>query len=133
MNAIRNMVLSSAFAGLIVVGVAPTAFHAQSSAGKGRYTTYEEARPVLEALSEVLPAELHASQKDLPSIWATWVVRRDAEIRARLVQGDEDSLVNFLLFGTSFTHKPRITLAALAKFSGKYSESMLAPTAEVAA
>jgi hypothetical protein len=130
----RNRALSSTLTGLILVGLTLTAFYAQSSKSKDRYTTYEEARPVLEALSELLPAELHgASPEDLPSIWATWVVRRDAEIRARLVQGDEDSLVNFLLFGTSFTHKPRITLAALAKFSGKYSESMLAPTAEVAA
>jgi hypothetical protein len=130
----RNRVLLSALAGLIVVGVAPTAFYAQSSAGKGRYTTYEEARPVLEAMSEVLPAELHAARPDaLSSIWATWVVRRDAEIRARLVQGDEDSIVNFLLFGTSFTRKPRITLGALAQISGKYSQSMLAPTPEVAA
>jgi hypothetical protein len=133
MNAIRNRVLLSALAGLIVAGVAPAAFHAQSTASKGIYTTYEEARPVLEALSEVLPAELHAGPKDLPSIWATWVVRRDAEIRARLVQGDEDSLVNFLLFGTSFTRKPRITLAALAQFSGRYSQSTVAPTPDVAA
>src|SRR6185369_4125762 len=66
--------------------------------------------------ADVMPAELRsASSGDLASIWAGWVARRDAEIRARLVQGEEDSLVNFLLFGTSFTHKPRITLNDLAQ------------------
>src|SRR5215510_59241 len=89
---------------------------AQSSSPKIGYTAYEEARPIVEALRDVLPAELRAaSAADLPVIWARWIVRRDAEIRARLVQGDEDSLVNFLLFGTSFTRRPRITLTDLAR------------------
>ena len=35
------------------------------------------------------------------------VSRRDLEIRARLQRGDEDSIVNFLLFGTTFTRLPR--------------------------
>ena len=67
-----------------------------------------------------MPAELRAAgPRDLPSVWASWVARGDAAIRARLVQGDEDSLVNFLLFGISFTRKPRITLSALAKTGEK--------------
>src|SRR5437660_4422756 len=33
--------------------------------------------------------------------------KRDAEIRARLAAGDEDSVVTFLLFGVSFTSQPR--------------------------
>jgi hypothetical protein len=37
------------------------------------------------------------------------VSRRDTEIRARLAEGDEDSVINFLLFGVSFTTQPRIT------------------------
>ena len=44
---------------------------------------------------------------------------RDLEIRRRLAQGDDDSLINFLLFGTSFTRRPRITLSSLAKVAGK--------------
>ena len=75
---------------------------------------------MLEALREVAPAELRlAGAQD----WAKWVARRDAEIRARLVQGDEDSLTNFLLFGTSFTRHPRVTLDALAQLAGKPLES----------
>jgi hypothetical protein len=69
---------------------------------------YDEARPILAALHDSLPAELKArSPAVLESFWPSWVQRRDAEIRARLEQGDEDSLVNFLLFGTTFTRQPR--------------------------
>src|SRR6185369_3587177 len=46
-----------------------------------------------------------------------WVGRRDLEIRRRLIQGDEDSLVNVLLFGTSFTRQPRITGAQVVLLS----------------
>jgi len=80
------------------------------------YITYEEARPVLEALREVLPAELASSSaQELPALWPNWVASRDRNIRARLDQGNEDSLVNFLLFGTMFTRNPRITLSEIAR------------------
>jgi SAM-dependent methyltransferase len=80
------------------------------------YIPYEAARPILQALSDVVPAELSTATAET---WAKWVASRDSEIRRRLAQGDEDSLVNFLLFGTSFTRKPRITLGSLAKVAGK--------------
>lgn len=41
--------------------------------------------------------------------WPQWVARSDKDIRSRLRQGDETSLVNLVLFGTSFTKHPRIT------------------------
>lgn len=83
---------------------------AQTPARKTVYITYGDARPILEALDEILPAELKgkSSSERIP-LWPEWVARQDAEIRARLAQGDEDSLVNFLLFGTSYTRRPRIT------------------------
>lgn len=40
---------------------------------------------------------------------AAWVTRHDADIRARLAQGDEDSVINFWLYGTTFTTRPRAT------------------------
>src|SRR5205085_11124616 len=85
----------------------------QSADRKVSYIPYDDARPILELLDEVVPAELKSG--DRPAAWAAWVARRDAEIRARLVQGDEDSLVNFLLFGTSYTRRPRVTLKELAQ------------------
>src|ERR1700736_3654217 len=49
-----------------------------------------------------------------PSDWPQWVRRHDSQIRARLLRGDEDSMVNYLLFGTSFTTAPRVTERDLA-------------------
>jgi hypothetical protein len=93
----------------------PTRNAAQSSKTQTSYIPYADAQGVLTALSQVLPPELKGvDAKALPSTWQAWVVRRDRDIRARLIQGDEDSLINFLLFGTSFTRRPRITLKALA-------------------
>jgi hypothetical protein len=97
-----------------------------------RYMAYEAAAPILEALQEALPTELRVAVKsELPSVWQTWVERRDREIRARLLQGDEDSIVNFLLFGTSFTRKPRITLSSLAQLGDRFSKSANESSPEV--
>jgi SAM-dependent methyltransferase len=61
-------------------------------------------RPVLEGLANELPAELHEPNE---SKWNAWAEREDAAIRARLEQGARDSMINLLLFGTSFTDQPR--------------------------
>lgn len=45
--------------------------------------------------------------------WPDWVKSRDIQIRERLSRGDEDTLVNFLFFGTTYTHEPRLTSAQL--------------------
>lgn len=80
------------------------------------YILYQDARPIIEALEEALPTELRTKPTfELQSAWPAWVARHDAEIRARLAQGDEDSLANFLLFGTSFTKQPRITAQQLTQ------------------
>ncbi len=102
---------------------------AGTSGPKVSYIPYGDAKPVLEALAEVLPAELKNQSsspqafapmdrgKGFEATWPGWVARRDAEIRARLAQGDEDSIVNFLLFGTSFTKQPRITPQTLERLA----------------
>jgi hypothetical protein len=119
---------------LFIVGLAwvgwPGLFQAQTSGSKVSYITYEEARPTLEILSEIIPAELRSTNAQG---FARWAARRDAEIRARLVQGDEDSLINFLLFGTSFTRAQRVTLNALTQLGGKlFSPSQsVSPEADV--
>src|SRR5205085_5270733 len=75
-----------------------------------QYVTYDQARTLLREFSDELPAELRDEPPAmLESAWPEYVKRRDRETRARLAQGEEDSLVNLLLFGTSFTHQPRIT------------------------
>jgi hypothetical protein len=39
-----------------------------------------------------------------------WVERQDRAIRSRLQRGDEETIVNWLLFGTTFTKLPRVPL-----------------------
>lgn len=115
----RNRIFLLSIISLVLLAAPDAVFHAQPR--KVSYISYEEARPIIESLGEVLPAELRgATPRDLPSLWSNWVVRRDAEIRSRLVQGDEDSLINFLLFGSSFTRRPRITLSELAGTGEKH-------------
>ena len=47
--------------------------------------------------------------------WSEWTARHDAAIRSRLLRGDEDSLVNLLLFGVSFTSAPRTDIREILK------------------
>lgn len=80
-----------------------------------RFITYEEARPLLQSLDEVLPAELKGKSAEAQAaVWPAWVKAQDTAVRARLRRGDEDTLVNFLLFGVSFTKQPRVTAQELS-------------------
>ena len=106
--AMRNSV--SALRILLLTVLVSLAF-AQPPQPRVRHLSYVEAQAILSALKEVLPAELkNKSAAELATVWPKWVVSRDLEIRSRLAQGDEDSIVNFLLFGTSYTKRPRITV-----------------------
>ena len=51
--------------------------------------------------------------------------RRDAAIRARLREGDEDSIVNLLWFGTAFTTHPRMTATYLSTLGEHASDALL--------
>src|SRR6476659_7020294 len=63
--------------------------------------TYQEARPILEALRDQLPPALKTqTPAGLESAWPQWTRDHDAEVRARLARGDEDSVVNFWMYGT---------------------------------
>ena len=76
--------------------------------------TFEQAAPVFTALPSNLPAGLRGlSTEEIARQWPSWVERHDRDVRARLARGDEDSLVNFWLYGTSFTtHPPAIARAS---------------------
>lgn len=120
---------SIAFGLILTVMLAPLAAGklAQSPAAKASYVSYQEALPILDQMRETMPAELRAAgPENLPAAWSKWIIRRDKEIRSRLVQGDEDSLVNFMLFGTSFTKQPRVTLNSISQLAAK---SLQPPTA----
>ena len=108
-EAVRAIVASSLFMAIALSLLAQT-----------RPTTanipFSEADPILTELDEILPAELKGkSSAQRSAIWPNWVVGRDRDIRARLVQGDEDSLVNLIIFGTSYTSQPRLTARQVAQ------------------
>jgi SAM-dependent methyltransferase len=73
----------------------------------------QAAPPVYIPFEDLPPQD--GSRQISPKDWRGWVAKRDAEIRARLARGDEDSLVYLWLFGTSFTKQPRATTEALAR------------------
>ena len=51
--------------------------------------------------------------------WLKWETARNQEIRGRLQRGDADSIVNLILFGTSFTARPRLTVLSGPSGVGK--------------
>jgi hypothetical protein len=78
------------------------------------FTSYASVKPVLDQPSDLLPAELRNPNE---AKWSAWSQREDKAIRARLQQGDLDSMVNLLLYGTSFTKQPRIKVEGLTEAS----------------
>lgn len=92
---------------------ASAALAAQTGPPRAVFLPFAEAEPVVVAAGARrggLPAELQGkTPAQLKQSWPDWVRQQDAAVRARLAQGDEDSLVNFLLFGASFTRQPRLT------------------------
>jgi hypothetical protein len=97
-----------------------------------RLLRYHEARPILTELAGALPSDLRAlTPPQLEKAWPTWIERHDREIRARLAQGDEDTIVNWMLFGTSFTSRPRAVLGAVEAGAPADQEQILRRTIEL--
>lgn len=86
----------------VLVAATPTA--------KVIYIPFTAAKPVVEAFKDSLPPDLKGKpEAAIATDWPQWVRQQDESVRARLEKGDEDSLVNLLLYGTSFTKQPRVT------------------------
>ena len=122
----------SPLTGFLLLALLVWPLSAQTPKRRVGYLTYQDAQPVIAALDEILPPDLKAKSSDeLASFWPGWIARRDAEIRNRLAQGDEDSLVNFLLFGTSYTKQPRVTPQQVAHLeqAGKMAPASTSPEA----
>lgn len=74
------------------------------------FVSYEQVKRLRENCNPMLPAELAGlGEEALRREWPNWIRRRDREIHSRLLRGEEDSLVNFVLFGVSFTDQPRVS------------------------
>ena len=83
-------------------------------------------------LAGKLPPELNTlTSAQIDATWPGWIERHDREIRARLEQGDEDTIVNWLLFGTSFTSRPRAVRGAVESGAAGDREQVLRRTIEL--
>ncbi|HZM93641.1 MAG TPA: class I SAM-dependent methyltransferase [Vicinamibacterales bacterium] len=91
-----------------------------SGASVPSYIPDAAARPILEAIPPAQrPAELRSkAPSELARDWPAWASARDRDIRARLAAGDEDSVFNLALFGTTFTDRPPLTERDIAAASG---------------
>jgi hypothetical protein len=91
--------------------VALSAVLAVSNHAQTRYATFAEVRGVLGQLADILPPELKVpNASEAERAWNAWVERHDKAIRSRLRRGDEETIVNWILFGTTFTKLPRVSL-----------------------
>src|SRR5262245_36461897 len=72
---------------------------------------YSDAGPTLSTLrDDLIPQPFRGKTPQQREVeWPAWAARNDAAVRARLAAGDADSVVNWLLFGVTFTKHPRIT------------------------
>ena len=83
-------------------------------------------------LAGKLPSELQAlTAAQLEATWPAWIESHDREVRARLDQGDEDTIVNWLLFGTSFTSRPRAVIGAVESGAAGDRDLVLRRTMEL--
>jgi SAM-dependent methyltransferase len=93
----------------VILGVALSVLAAERV-----FPSYASMKPVLDQQRDRLPAELRNADE---AKWNAWSRQQDQAIRARLQQGDLDSMVNLLLFGTSFTKQPRIRIEGITEAS----------------
>ena len=91
---------------LAVVGFGVFAYcRAKQTHGRRTILSFATARPVLEALPSEVPPQLKEPNEGK---WKSWAQHEDNVVRTRLEQGALDSMINLLLFGTSFTTQPRV-------------------------
>jgi SAM-dependent methyltransferase len=105
-------VTPKALGGISIVLAAALGVFAAATIG---FTSYASVKPILAELTTgQVPAELRNADQ---AKWLAWSRGQDKAIRARLQQGELDSMVNLLLYGTSFTKQPRIRMEHLTESS----------------
>jgi len=87
---------------------------------KVRYLNYSDVRDtVLLFAGSGLPGSEIADA----DTWDVWVREQDKDVRKRVDRGVEDSISNLILYGTSFTHLPRLQAAETSiSTAGELSE-----------
>jgi hypothetical protein len=105
---------------------------AAAAVAPARFVRFSDARPILTELAGTLPPELNdLTAAQIETAWPGWIERKDREVRARLDQGDEDTIVNWMLFGTSFTTRPRAVLGAVESGTAGDRELVVRRTIEL--
>jgi hypothetical protein len=105
---------------------------ASAAVAPARFVRFSEARSILTELASRLPTELNSlTPAQLEAAWPGWIAAHDRGVRARLDQGDEDTIVNWMLFGTSFTSRPRAVLGAVESGAAGDQELVLRRTIEL--
>ena len=105
---------------------------AAAAVAPARFVRFSEARPILTELAGTLPPELNdLTPARMETAWPGWIERKDREVRARLDRGDEDTIVNWMLFGTSFTTRPRAVLGAVESGTAGDRELVVRRTIEL--
>ncbi|MGD0226842.1 MAG: hypothetical protein ABSF71_31330 [Terriglobia bacterium] len=110
----RNKLAVSIGVTLMVVCFAP-ACPGQSFV-RTEFISLESALPVLKEMEDALPPDLKAAGPLDASHWSAWVQLKDREVRNRLIRGEEDTLVNLLRFGVTFTKEDRIDDEFLVRY-----------------
>ena len=114
-------------ASLLCLSAAPAAFTTQGSSTGARRSNipYVAARSIVDALPpDRLPAGLWSKTPAEPeSAWLDWVAGRDRDIRARLALGDEESVFNLTLFGTTFTDQRPVTERDMMQAQSYWNEA----------
>jgi SAM-dependent methyltransferase len=113
---------------LVTVGVMGT----MAAVAPARPVRFGEVRSILIELKGSLPPDLAAlAPAQLQAVWPGWVARHDRDVRARLERGDEDTIVNWMLFGTSFTALPQAVLGAVQPGAAGDQQIVLRRTIEL--
>ena len=116
----------------LIAAILAMSLFGEDAANRKIRIAYSETRPILDSLAEALPSEFRGkSVKDQAAAWRGWLARHDARIRSRLMRGDEDTLVNSLLYGTSFTNEPRLLPEDFARAPGSRGTGRLISLAEL--
>ena len=80
----------------------------------------EDVARIVDRFGDAAPPPLSRRHgAELASAWSAWTGQRLARLRERLARGDEDTLVNLWLFGTSFTRRPPARPGDLAAAGGE--------------
>src|SRR5258708_7573884 len=70
-----------------------------------RFLRFDDVAETLELFAD---AGLSSADIKDSAAWNDWVRTRDAEVRARVDRGVEDSISNLILYGASYTNLPRL-------------------------